>query len=223
MGCQNIEHTSQYLHTPKPTQKNTSISQNERRHTTTSGAGKIITPLCFACGQQEETWEHLRYDCEHRRYETETQQVCEEWKVVFAGWKDVPDAVMQYGIALAKETAAGRQREKGPTSPAHHDGYKNMEALGIQGDMERQDVVQQESEAGQPAKHLHVRRRENAVHVWTDGKYGAESSQVKTEAQERVSTGARETPQSFRMRSNKRIAPRAKRGKRASKHGQVAA
>ena len=26
-----------------------------------------------------------------------------------------------------------------------------MEALGIQGDMERQDVVQQESEAGQPA------------------------------------------------------------------------
>ena len=100
------------------TQKNTSISQNERRHTTTSGAGKIITPLCFACGQQEETLEHLRYVCEHRRYETETQQVCEEWKVVFAGWKDVPDAVMQYGIALAKETAAGRQREKGTNKPS---------------------------------------------------------------------------------------------------------
>ena len=70
---------------------------------------------------------------------------------MFAGWKDVPDAVMQYGIALAKETAAGRQREKGPTSPAHHDGIQKHGGLGIQGDMERQDVVQQESEAGQPA------------------------------------------------------------------------
>ena len=119
-------------------------------------AGSTITPLFLACGQQEETLEHLWYEC-HRQYETERQRVCEELNNVLTGWIDMLDAMRRNGIAPVKETVQRWQREreserektKGPTRPAYDETIEKLRgAAGIQGDVERHDVSQQEETQG---------------------------------------------------------------------------
>ena len=133
---------------------------------------RIITPLCPACGQQEETLEHLWYECAHGLYEMK-RHVCEEWKKALAGWRDMLDAMRKYEIALAREAATTWQRD---TRPKYNEPIgKLKEPMEVWGEVERQSVAECNS--------THTKTRERGP----EGLYFSE-------AQERGSIGAEATP-----------------------------